>query len=201
MFPLAQNKLGTCLNKKLVRLKNYFVTKVHVREGGYYRFEAVLGVGDKKYLASSTAFTPGICNAVRTQDHSKSCGLATKLMSLCYIDGDITAGGGVDPRTDRFWEDDQEAQQKAQSNCQILIYLRNTATPPAAATGYFSAALKVNYPMMFTFGVNGKANILNVGQAKPIYGNDPLGFNNKFGQHWYFCKCRDLRRQECLAMQ
>ena len=97
MFPLAQNKLGTCLNRKLVRLKNYFVTKVHEGDSRY-RFEAVLGVGDTNYLASNTAIAPGRCNGVSTLAHCKGCGLATTLMSLCYIDRDITMGGGVDTR-------------------------------------------------------------------------------------------------------
>ena len=162
----------------------------------------MLHVDDIDDLAYNTARAPGICNDVNTRDNSQRCGLATQLMYLCYIDPDITRGGGFDASNDpNCFENGGDRQQQADTNCEILIFVLNSSDPLDAATGYLSAALQADFPMMFTFSAyDAYGEILNVEQAKQEYGPNPLLFNEQHGEFWYFCKCRDARRQECLQM-
>ena len=205
---------STCAKEYLKKNKVYYVERIKSKNPKMeWDFNAYVKkglLGKKKIISVLNGENGGFCWA--TKDASppgfRGCGLATKLMEVCFEDDQI---GGIDPRKDYNFKLKglEKWQDMAILNCGHIVYTScNPAhpTPVAGCAAYMTAAINSGHEMMFTFPTNsptskGEMNVLNVGrEAKPLLREDADQFRSIHGFGWYFCRCKDDRIKECRAM-
>ena len=204
----------TCVSEELKRKKVYYVQKYKTKNdpGGYkWAFRAYLKKGKiirgrKKFISELNAMDGGICQATANASppEVQGCGLATKMMELCYSDDDV---GSVDPTKDyNFKLRGLEGwKNMAILNCEHIIATSCNPKAPAPKAGcaaYMTAALNTGHRMLFTFPtVTGEMDVINIAdEGKPQLKEDADTFLRTHGYQWYFCRCKDDRIQECEAM-
>ena len=84
---LKDRYLGSCKNKKLKTLAEFTVDRKKADINSFpWQFRAYLGKTELSWLgAGDKSKNKGVCNNVKTEDHSMGCGLATTLMELSLI--------------------------------------------------------------------------------------------------------------------
>ena len=195
-----------CPNEQLVENEKWYAEKYVLRRPANqfeYSFRAVLHRYDTEPNALSVLNAKtGECNDLNTRPGSKNCGLGSTLMYLCFIDPDITRNGGLNPRSNTFFRRNPRRLNQAKANCKTLAYVVNTANPPIAAVGYFNAAYKAGYKMIFTYNFRNQImKVLKVKNAKQYYiDHGKPSFTNVYGNHWFFCNCKALRIWWCKRM-
>ena len=201
---------ATCASKDLKKLKVYYVQKCKTEDGYDWAFRAYLKKGTicgrKKFISELNAKDGGFCRATINLSPKavQGCGLATKMMELCYSDIGI---GSVDPTKDYNFKLKglEKWRDMAILNCEHIVSTNcNPAepTPKAGCAAYMTAALNTGHRMMFTFPT-GKLgmDVINVeSEGKPQLKQDADNFVLTHGNQWYFCRCKNDRIKECEAM-
>ena len=152
----------------------------------------------------------GHCNDLRTYTGNKNCGMARSLLIHCVQDEKVIENGGLNPQTDGAWTD-QDSVSIATENCKTIVLIScavRESTPDAACKMYMETAIDAGYQMMFIEKEASivdededleKYKIFNVKNAILELGKNPEKFVKETGKHWFFCKCKPTRQQECLG--
>ena len=175
--------------------------------------------GKGEPLGTLNAENPGICNNVRTVPGSRQCGIAKYLMLACFLDNCIIGSKGLKPHESNDFRD-QVLKDVAKENCDTMVYVAckpKEGIPPKACVAYLEAAKEAEFHIVFT----GPKIISN--NKKPIYKimevTDAIDmidaedehedeadktegrvFIKDNGAHWFFCKCKRNKEEECLQM-
>lgn len=204
-IPIQDRYKESCQNKALVA-KGAFTMRKSKPQGTseQWTFESILTRDENEILSTLWAKEGGVCNDVRTEKGSWSCGLATALLGICFTDPDIGTfipSKSVDSDFGRPIE--KKYQEAMEKNCERISYLEcapfNSATY-ASCSGYLTAALNALNSMMFTFHEIKNWNVLSIANAKVRMKSDPTQFIADFGPEWFFCKCKADRDKECESM-
>ena len=204
----------TCASEELKEQKVYYVQKCKVEHHTYdwvFRAYFKKGIcGRKKFLSELNAIDGGLCVATINLSPKavQGCGLATKMMELCYSDIGI---GSLNPAKDYNFKLKglEKWRDMAILNCEHIVFTNcNPAkpTPIAGCAAYMTAALNTGHRMMFTFPTGkdpkGEMDVINVeDEGKPQLKKNAESFVSDHGNQWYFCRCKDDRISECEAMQ
>lgn len=153
----------------------------------------------------------------------QGCGLATAMMELCFNDADI---GSIDPKKNSIFKTEilrngvlveylRKWKEMAILNCEHIVYTScnpQGGNPVIGCAAYMTAALNTGHKMMFTFPTGlqhptgrGYMDVLNVQYEakKSLQGNGEDGakrFKDTYGYQWFFCRCKDERKEECMNM-
>ena len=217
---LDKDGIKNCKNSYLKGSDNPRVLIDRIGSGPKYEFVALgeeEGADKGRELSKLKAQKGGICNDVTTQPGSYGCGLAKYLMKACYEDDEILgkAKKGYDVFTDELdkWEDEpNEADESANRLCQTITYTHcapeidsaGTKTPERACVSYMRGAIAADFDLIFIYkGPMGAMDVLNLIEAEKDFRRDEGSakeFIKKHGPEWFFCKCKDGRKKECMDM-
>ena len=174
-----------------------------------WEFVAYFGKTELSWLgAGGKSRNRGVCNNVKTEDHSRGCGMATTLMEFCFSDYMV---GGVDVENDKHFKKESLTKWRgmAMKNCQHIVYLGCTpydGTPDIACSAYFTAAINTMHTMMFSYKAQNALDpesgpesmyVWDVAKTQPEFKKDASRWKKDFGFEWYFCQCKKERRSEC----
>ena len=200
-FRLDSSKRDTCANAELVRSGRFYIEKHVYEEQGkdvLYQFKAVLQKLDNVHL-SKLDTEPGKCNDVETNPGSLWCGLATKLMIVCFKDKGVTQHGGINPMTETGFLRNPVRLRQVRDMCATLVFVQVSIldeSPVQAAIGYLKAGNEAGYKKLYTFNTDTtKMDLMNTEDAIEEY-KGPAASGQRFldthGKYWYFCKCKLL---------
>ena len=207
-----------CENQALQNAKKYYVrkSKKGVLEE-VYDFLAVLNQADpaELKLAWGSAKKGGELIDVETSPGSKRCGIGTEITYLRISDPDVGKNGGYDvasPTLKVFepnpFEESSHLTKLAQDYCKTVI--TQTVSPDViqAGRGYLKAAIRANFEMMFIFKGVGTFDltgfVMKIKEALEEYGatkEDGDDFLRKYGNLWFYCKCKLLKIRQCKRMK
>ena len=165
-------------------------------------FKAV--VNSQEALSYLGADIGGVCDNVRTLEASQRCGLAQYLMATCFQDREILGedNRGVDISENSYWTDDPKLMD-AQNYCQTLTTLNCLAKPKRACISYLRAASLADFDILFTKKqrYEGAMNAFTLGEKLDYeFGQNYEKFIEEYGYAWFFCKCKEESRIDCLLM-
>ena len=106
---LKERYESTCKNKKLADWGEFEVDrKKSQTEDNEWDFFAYFGNKELSWLgAGDKSKNKGVCNNVKTEEHSRGCGMATTLMEFCFTDNMV---GGIDVENDKHFKKDSLAK-------------------------------------------------------------------------------------------
>ena len=201
---LKDRYLSTCKNKNLKQERKFTVNRKKSKSGKFgWEFTAHLGRSELSWLgAGDEKGNTGVCNDVKTEDHSLGCGMATTLMEICFTDYMV---GSLDLENDKNFKKPSLLQwrQMAKENCQHVVYLvcATITVPDISCSAYFTAAINTMHTMMFSYDYETETMYLwNVANTQPKFKKDAARWNSHYGKEWYFCQCKKERISECQNM-
>ena len=136
--------------------------------------------------------------------------MARALLFHCVQDEMVIENGGLNPQTDDAWTD-KDSISIAKENCRTIVLISCAVkdnTPEAACKMYMETAIHGGYQMMFIEKEAAiidddedveKYKIQNVNNAILEFEKNPGKYIEETGKHWFFCKCKPTRKQECLG--
>ena len=105
-----------------------------------------------------------------------------------------------------MWED-EKTKTDANKNYESIIYVEcvtKDGTPYKACVAYLRGAIKANFPIIFVYdGGDEPMGIFNVEKLETKFGESKENadrFIQKYGDIWFFCKCKEKEMKECMNM-
>ena len=197
-----------CENKEIINTKQFYIDRYRQASSSgpdsRFRWIAILNPSTPRsetplaYLNAER----GACNDIYTHKGSKNCGIGRAMLLLCLNDDDIIGNGGYNPLDDP-WED-EDLGESARELCKAIVLLSCApyeSTLPIACKMYMDTAKMAGYHLVFIqkdYDTTYKR--LKIEIAKSIFENDPEDFLDEKGQHWFFCKCRPNKLQDCKGI-
>ena len=200
---LKPKYINTCGNKDLKDKKEFTVDRIVSKadlgdedDRFDWDFRAVF---DGIKMSTLNANNGGKCDLVTTKKSYMGCGLATTLMEFCFEDEKV---GGYNVENDRVMNRDsmKKWREMAKENCKKVIFLKCTADPLSACSGYLTAAINTKHTMMFSYAPKVGFHVMKVENSKTEFKKAPKKWTDEYGDIWYFCKCKPERKADCEAM-
>ena len=202
--------ISTCKNEKLKSSREFTVDRKKSEMAAFqWDFTANFGKTQLSWLgAGDRSKNKGVCNNVKTEDHSSGCGLATTLMEFCFTDFSV---GSLELEKDKHFEKVSltKWRELALKNCQHIVFLACApydGTPDIACLAYFTAAINTMHTIMFSYQQfpldNGPETmkVWDVTKTKSEFKKDATRWTLDYGFEWYFCQCKLGRQSECKKM-
>ena len=203
-FPVPEKYQSTCSNRELKQKKSYWVVKLKDTDAPVvtYRFNIVLQPKDTNILASGIMYH-GQLWKFDTDVGSTRCGLMTKIVYLGLTDEDITKNGGYDVKEDDYFTENEKRLTEATKKCMRVMWVWNKADPIEAGKVYLHAGVSTGYEMIFMFneGLNPDGSVMKISKAVAEFVGHEQDFLDKYGDDWYYCKCKSSQQKECENMQ
>ena len=174
------------------------------------RFDAVLKKDDIQEMSYVVSEGRGKCDEVETDPNYQGCGLAKYVTATCFQDVEVlgTDKVGVDVSKDAHWKYSTNQRADASRYCQTMTFLRcmpHDGAPDSVCVSYLRAASISDFDLAFTTFPSYKAseslNVFKLGaNLENEFKNDAKAFLKKNGPVWFFCKCKETDKSNCMKM-
>ena len=166
-------------------------------------FTAVSEAKEEEALSFlNTIGEEGICNYVQTQPGNRRCGLAKYLMATCFQDPSVLGENnrGVDVTKSDNWDNDPK-RTPAYHYCETVTSLLCDSIPYRNCISYMRAASLAEFDILFTKATEERIIGFELGEAlESKFDSEYEEFIRVNGGLWFFCKCKDESKNDCMAM-
>ena len=205
---LNQQEKEKCKNPKLKSAGKFFVTRSMSDDEP--RFDAVIKKDDIQEMSYVVSEGRGICDEVWTDPNYQGCGLAKYVTATCFQDVGVlgTDRIGVDISKDSHWKYSTSQRADASKYCQTITFLQckpYNGAPDAVCVSYLRAASISEFDLVFTTFPSSKTskslNVFKLGtNLENEFKNNAKTFLQKNGPVWFFCKCKEDEKSNCVKM-
>ena len=198
---------GKCKHDEL-RSRGAFSIIWDFEDDAFNRFQAVSSDDDKKVMAYVRSKATGKCDDVYTFEEYRGCSLAKYLVATCFQDEKVLGADrrGIDVKKNNEWKKAEAQRTNVANLCETVTFLRcKPDDGPGACITYLRAGSMAGFDLLFVKNLHANANDLKVFKLGKDLENE---FKAKFsefvkenGKYWYFCKCKENEKKQCLDMQ
>jgi len=204
---LLSNEIDKCNNPDLKDRGTFSIIR-DFYDNAYNRFQAVYSDDDKKEMAYVLSAAKGKCDDVRTYEKYQGCGLAKYLVATCFQDEEVIGANrqGIDVKTNNEWKKADAQRTNVANLCETVTFLRcKPKGGPGACIAYLRAGSTAGFDLLFAKNLHANAKDLNViklgDDLEKEFKTKYDEFVRKNGLHWFFCKCKENEKKQCLDMQ
>ena len=203
---LNQQEKEKCKNPKLKSAGKFFVTRTLSDDEP--RFDAVIKKDDIQEMSNVVSEGRGICDEVWTDPNYQGCGLAKYVTATCFQDVEVlgTDRIGVDISKDKHWKYSTSQRADASKYCHTITFLHcmpYNGAPDSVCVSYLRAASISEFNLVFTTFPSPKPslNVFELGtNLENEFKNNANTFLKKHGNAWFFCKCHENEKSNCMKM-
>ena len=197
----------TCENDKIKQENAFYVDK-HIQKPmlptSRSQIKWIVSLKLSKPQLAILKAKRGECNDLLTEKGSRQCGIGKEIMKMCLKDDDIIEDGGYNPMTESSW-DDEDLKRTARNVCKAIVLVTCSpydSTPNIVCKSYMDAAKDSGYHLIFLEKVLEEIKILryDIETAKSDFVKNADAFIENKGKNWYFCKCKQDRKKDCLGI-
>ena len=202
---------NTCKNDEIKQEHAFYVNKRIQKQLLPTSPSKITWIGSLKASTSQLAILNakrGKCNDVHVYPGSRKCGIGKEMMKMCLKDDDITEDGGYNPMTEKDWYD-EDLEREARKLCKAIVLVTckpYDSTPNIAGKLYMEAALDSGFHLVFIQKLAiddaqlDKIRRYDIEAAKLDFLKNADAFIEDMGANWFFCKCKQDSKQDCLGI-
>ena len=174
----------------------------------YNRFQAISSDDDKKVMAYVRSEAPGKCDDVKTFEEYQGCGLAKYLVATCFQDEKVLGAHskGIDVEKNNDWKKAGAQQTNVANFCETVTFLRcKPRDGPGPCITYLRAGSAAGFDLLFVKNLHEETGYLKVFKLgedlEKKFKAESSDFVSVNGKYWFFCKCKENEKKQCLDMQ